>query len=150
MLLAWRFYSGDITLRLQGPRRARLTLRQVYPAAAALSRRSMDKWLYAFPFKEHRRLPFGGATKWNFGKNGHTLHGLTRAGRKRFGFPFGFLAARESVAAALHDENGDRLLLAEYDAREPEKEAVIEAAMRGMNWMKDEEAACAGGKPNLN
>jgi hypothetical protein len=133
-LEAKRIFSGDVALRLSGGRRARLVLRQVYPAAVALQRRPIEKWLAAFPFEEHRRRREAGRPEpWTVKGDGEALEGVRVSGVKRLRFPFGSVSSRPSSACALVDCGMDRLLLAEYDAVDPEP-GLLEWAVRAMNW----------------
>jgi hypothetical protein len=131
----WRLFSGDIALRLRGPAGKRLTVRQVYPAEIALTRRRMEEWLAAMPFDEHRRLrPSGPVESASVETRSGVLQGLKRMGRKRLAFPLGWVRSLHSVAVAVRDPGLDRLLIAESDTPEPVGDTPVSEAIRKMNW----------------
>jgi hypothetical protein len=127
-------FSGDVALEFQRGRRETLLLRQVYPGDLALGRRSFERWLGAYPFKEHRRLRPRGLTiePWPATARAE-LTGLRRRGRKRLGVPLGGLAPRWTYAVAAHDRDLNRLLIAEHLTVTEPDEAVCVAAIERMN-----------------
>ncbi|KKL93852.1 hypothetical protein LCGC14_1870580 [marine sediment metagenome] len=134
-----RLNLGDIVLCLTAGGGRRLILRQVYPAGLALSRRALEKWLDDSPFPEHRkRRPFGQPQPWSVRCFGRTLKGVLRTGRKSLPMPLGFIASRSMAAAAVVDEQLDRLLLVEYDAASEADEQTVARMIGRMNWAKFE------------
>jgi hypothetical protein len=130
-------FSGDICLRLKRGRGARLTLRQVYPAGTAVHRRKIERWLFKFPFKEHRRPPGRekDAQPWSFeAHSGTRWSGMRRHGWKRLAFPLQNISARYSVAVGVTDTELDRLLLVEFDGPRDETEVTVRRALLDMNW----------------
>ncbi len=127
-------FAGDVALEFRRGRRESLMLRQVYPGDLALGRRSYERWLAAYPFKQHRRLRSSGqkVEPWQEGlRQGVT--GMLRRGRKRLGFPLGGLAPRWTSALAVHDQRLNRLLIAEHMATEETDGSVCAEAIGGMN-----------------
>ncbi len=135
-LSQWHLYSGDIALRLRHEADgARLTVRQVYPAALALKRREILRWMESFPFQEHRRYRRSGGLH-VFSCDNYTgkLDGVLQYGRKRLAFPMQWCRSLETVAAGAEDKNIERLLLAQLDMTELPPEAEIKHAVSRMNW----------------
>jgi hypothetical protein len=128
-----RLHLGDVVLELNAPDKARLTLRQVYPAVLALARRKMPEWLEFMPFREGRKFK-GSSEEWTLDTAGGTSSGLRRTGRKRIPFPLGIIAPRHSVGAVLHDTELHRLLIAECDTRREARPQAVAHALRAMNW----------------
>ena len=129
-----RLWSGDIALEFRGASGERLLLRQVYPGELALQRRSLEGWLDAYPFPEHRRWRRAGARQepWRHGARPE-LSGLQRLGWKRLPAPLGACAPRRTRALAAHDRALDRLLIVEHGGRSEPPEAACVAALEGMN-----------------
>lgn len=141
-LMQWTLRLGDVLLRFETARGARLTLRQVYPAQLALSRRTLARWIEATAHVgSHRRLVADTPQPYEAAAGGRTLRGVWQRGWKRLSFPLGRVAARAAVAAAMHDAAGDRLLIAEHDARGACSDGVLRAALLTMGM--DEPAASA-------
>lgn len=135
-LSEWHLFSGDIALRLLNEKNAaRITVRQVYPAALALKRRDMLRWMESFPFKEHRRYQRNGVAKHYSceGFNGR-LNGLLQSGSKRLAFPLQWCKPLQTVAAGVQDDMLERLLLAQLDTPETPPEMIVEKAIARMNW----------------
>lgn len=108
---------GNLSLQFDGPDRQTLLLRQIYPAALALNRRPLEDWLGTGPFKERRRYRADApAEPLRLDEADRALEGVIRRGWKRIAFPLGWLLARRNIAAALHDTEDERLLIAEHDA----------------------------------
>ena len=144
-LVQWTLRLGDVLLRFEAPDGERLALRQVYPAPLALSRRPLERWLATTLFAgPHRRHVAGPAQSCELPGAGRGLHGVQQHGWKRLPFPLGRVAARESLAIAVHDEAGDRLLIAEHEARGSCPPGIAQAAVLAMaRW----EAALPAGAP---
>jgi hypothetical protein len=134
-LQAWRFLLGDMALRLVSPRaNSALVLRQVYPAQLALARRPLARWLTERVFAEHRVFrPLGDLESAMLEAQGRELPGIRQKGRKTLPFPLGAVSALESVHAAVHDPEVDRIFLAGHDARYPLREEVVRRALAGMS-----------------
>ena len=132
----WKLYSGDITLRfVNSGDKSTLVLRQVYPAATALERRELNRWLRRFPFKEHRRYrPAAPNDPWCVELGARRWQGVKRRGRKQLAFPLNWVGRRHSVAGGVTDPELDRLLLVECDTKSGNGESVARAAIRHMNW----------------
>jgi hypothetical protein len=132
-LMQWTLRLGDVLLRFESARGARLTLRQVYPAQLALSRRTLARWLEAtVQAGSHRRLVADAPQPYETASGSRTLRGVWQRGWKRLSFPLGRVAARASVAAAVHDATGDLLLIAELDARGACSDEVLRTALLSM------------------
>jgi hypothetical protein len=126
---------GDVAVELSSGNGCRLLLRQVYPSKLALARRKLTDWLEFQPFKEHRCFrPSGPEESWNIESSGRQLAGLRRTGRKAYPFPLGVIAPRKSTAAVVHDEELDRLLIAECDSKKKVSEPILSDAIAAMNW----------------
>lgn len=127
-------YMGDVALELHRGRGETLMLRQVYPAELALKRRPFERWLASYPFKEHRKLRKSSTMveSWKPAKP-EGLVGLKREGRKRLGFPLGSVAPRWTHALAVHDQELDRLLIAERVVSSETDASVCETAITNMN-----------------
>lgn len=127
-------FSGDVALEFARGKRETLLLRQVYPGELALGRRSCEKWLESYPFNEHRRLrrsnlkvePWRAATR-------SSLSGLRRVGWKRLPSPLGWCAPRKTCALAVHDEDLNRLLIAEHMTPGDPDQSLCDVAIQGMN-----------------
>ena len=134
-LMDWKLQLGDITVRLGGENGECLMLRQVYPAQLALSRRPIERWLERMPFKEHRQYKMREEPRPCEIESGEIiLKGVQRKGSKRLPVPLGFICPRTSISLAVRDEERDRLLIVEYDAkRSPSRELAI-GAIKDMNW----------------
>jgi len=116
LLRAFRLNLGDIALLLTAGGGRRLLLRQVYPAALALSRRKLPAWLGDHPFRQFRRArPDGEAAPWTAESFARRLEGALQTGVKALPWPLGFVAPRRFVAAGAVDDRLERLLLMEYD-----------------------------------
>ena len=109
-LVRRHLFSGDIALGLAKGKQEGLLLRQVYPAALAVGRRPLERWLEETPFKERRRPLKVRPNRWN--KNG--MNGILRRGRRRLPSPLGWCNSRYSTAIAAVDERLDRVLIAEH------------------------------------
>jgi hypothetical protein len=126
---------GDVTLEFAGPDRARLVLRQVYPAELALKRRRLERWLEVRPFEEKRRYrPDGEPFACVIEADGRELRGVRISGWKRLPLPLGFVSPRQSTAAAVVDAELDRVLVAEYDAPHTADSGAVDMALARMNW----------------
>jgi hypothetical protein len=84
----------------------------------------------------------GAPQPYEISSGSRALRGVRRRGWKRLSFPLGRLAPRASIAAALHDVAGDRLLIAELDARSAGSDDVLRTALLAMG--SEEPAAVAG------
>lgn len=129
-------YSGDVALEFTRGRRDTLLLRQVYPAELALKRRSMEKWIAHYPFKDHRRVSARSMQVQDCRRG--ELAGLERRGWKRLPAPLGWCAPRRVHGLAVHDEGLKRLLIAEYLSVDEPAQAVCETAIAGMNVRREE------------
>lgn len=112
-LVRRHLFSGDIALGLAKGKQEGLLLRQVYPAALAIERRPLERWLAETPFKERRRAPTVRPDKWQ--RNG--MNGILRRGHRRLPSPMGWCSSRYSTAIAAVDEKLDRVLIAEHQTR---------------------------------
>jgi hypothetical protein len=65
---------------------------------------------------------------------------LWRHGRKKLGFPLGWAAARWTCALAVHDQQLNRLLIAEHLATTKPDGALCEAGIERMNRFRQEPA----------
>ncbi len=85
-------FAGDVALLFRKGRRESLLVRQVYPGDLALRRRTTERWLEAYPFKEHRRLRKASSQieDWTHERRPE-LTGIRRRGRKRLGIPLGWM-----------------------------------------------------------
>ncbi len=134
-LKTWKLELGDITIKLDAKESKSLTLRQVYPAGLALSRRPIERWQELKPFKEHRSFRTNGKpAPCRIERNGHACSGIRRCGKKRLPVPLGMIASRTSVAMAVHDVEDDRIFMAEYDAKKEAPEGIVARAIAEMNW----------------
>ena len=133
-LRSWRLMLGDIALLLcRDADGSRLVLRQVYPAALALARRALSRWLESSPFPEHRQLvQVQPAEELSVETDTEPATGLCRLGHKRFPFPFGRISALINLSAAVHDERADRIYLAACDARNTVERQLVVASLRAM------------------
>lgn len=130
-----RLHLGDLILEFHANDGARLLVRQVYPSQLALQRRKMERWIEVPPFKEHRKFKHTGQVEpWQVDALGRWLCGFRRRGRKKLPFPLGFCSPRWSVAAIVHDEEMERLLIAEYDSPRENDENPLTEAIAQMNW----------------
>ncbi len=127
-------FSGDVAMEFRRGQRERLMLRQVYPGDLALGRRSLERWLEAYPFLEHRRLRRGSVrlTPWRDADRPE-LVGQRRAARKRLPLPLGGLLPFWSSALAVHDRALNRLLIAEHLAPVEPDGSLVAAAVTQMN-----------------
>ncbi|MBI1337017.1 MAG: hypothetical protein GC164_08655 [Phycisphaera sp.] len=132
-------FTGDIAMEFRKGRGESLLLRQVYPAELALKRRSFERWLEVYPFKEHRRLRRSTLTTepWRYPKR-ERLDGLWRFGRKRLGFPLGGVASRWTTALIAHDPTVNRLLIAEHLSTQEPDRGICEEAILSMNRFERE------------
>lgn len=134
-LVQWTLRLGDVCLRFEAKQGGRLTVRQVYPARLALTRRTLERWLEASAHADpHRRLSAESPQSLELAGSRGVLRGLRRNGWKRLRFPFGRVAAWNSVAAAVCDSENDRLLVAEYDARGAASESIVRTALVAMGY----------------
>ena len=124
-----RLYSGDVALRLVKDRET-LTLRMVYPAGLALSRRKLANWLDSSPFLERRKNRAATQQDWSSG----SIKGIQRRGWKRLPFPLGGINPKYSTIIAVVDEQLDRLLIAEHRTPKPEDPFLTQQAVQQMNW----------------
>lgn len=127
-------FSGDVALEFKGPANQMLLLRQVYPGELALQRRSFERWLEVYPFKEHRRLhqPSLEVEPWSAG-SGRELAGIRRSGRKQLGIPLGMVNPRWTEALAVMDSSLNRLLIAELMTRDRSDATICRTAILQMN-----------------
>jgi hypothetical protein len=127
-------FVGDVALEFHRGRRETLLLRQVYPGDLALERRPAERWLAAYPFIEHRRLRKSSTTivPWRHGSR-REWSGTRRSGRKRLGFPLGFIAPRWTDAVAVHDQSLGRLLIVEHQSVDRPDGGVCDRAVLQMN-----------------
>jgi hypothetical protein len=127
-------FSGDVALEFARGKRETLLLRQVYPGELALGRRSSEKWLEVYPFKEHRRLRRATlqVEPWRCTMR-PGLAGMRRVAWKRLPAPLGWCAPRRTGALAVHDEALNRLLIAEHMINGAPDESLCESAIRKMN-----------------
>ena len=132
VLLRRHLYSGDIALLLRHPSAATLMVRQVYPAALALSRRPLGEWLDRSPFMERRRFAKGAGTEDAPPQSGGAPR-VTRRGWKRLPSPLGWLRPRFSTALAAVDATLDRLLIAEHQSTAEPEEEIAAWAVGSMN-----------------
>jgi hypothetical protein len=114
-------FAGDVALEFRRGRNEMLMVRQVYPGDLALGRRTLENWLKAYPFHEHRRLKVT-----NF-------DGACCRGRKRLGFPLGWVKPRATCAVAQHDPQLNRLLIAEHQSATAADETICRTAIARMN-----------------
>jgi hypothetical protein len=113
-------------------------VRQIYPAALALARRQLPRWLGPRSFPERRRwLPIGEPIPWSVPVGDRELAGLLQPAVKRFGEPFGRFGVRRAVSAAVVDERLDRILMAEIDSPGDPDDRVLCDVLAGMNWAMD-------------
>lgn len=132
-----RLNLGDIALGFDAPGARRLTLRQVYPAGLALSRRDLPTWLRYPPFPGRRALhPKGDARPWSAESFGRRLEGVLLTGIRRWPMPVGLIAARRAAAGAVVEDRLDRLLVVEYESPRAADEGVLARAVAGMNWAR--------------
>lgn len=133
-LMQRHLFAGDVALLFAKGRQETLLVRQVYPGDLALKRRSWEKWLNVAPFKEHRRLRPRSmqARTWRHpGKP--DLSGMVRRGWKRIPAPLGWYAPRSTAALGVHDQQRNRLLIAEHAARGQAQESMCCTLIDGMN-----------------
>ena len=131
----WRFLLGDAVVQLERPVTGeQLTLRQVYPATLAVSRRSLTEWVSgARIFPDRRRTSVIEAmAPCQVEVGGRLLNGCCRSVRRAYAFPLGRLRAVRGWAVGVLDPEADRLYLAEHEARGEPSRALAEAALSRM------------------
>jgi hypothetical protein len=136
----WKLVVGDIAIRCTAPGE-RLLLRQIYPAGAALKRRTPAGWLAASPFavptRRVRELETEEADGAEAEAPAEAVPAGARAGRravKRIAWPLGRLRPWRSAGLAVEDPARDRLLVAEHDARREPDPDLVASALERMNW----------------
>jgi len=122
-----RLATGDIALEFVRGWGERLLVRQVYPAALALERRSMAGWLRDPVFKEHRR--FRRETE-----DRHEGRRIRWTGWKRLPFPLGWITPRRCDSIILQNRDLDRLLIAESQWTEGTDVVPVDKIADGMLW----------------
>lgn len=125
--------SGDVALEFVKGKTETLLVRQVYPAGLAMKRRTYERWLEEYPFKEHRRFKLQTIKHWEHNVP-RRMTGMKRYGWKQLSFPLGFCSRRFSSAVAATDEEIDRTLIAEYMSRQDMADDVVVKAIERMNW----------------
>lgn len=129
---------GDLSLRLTGPDRQVLMLRQVYPADLALQRREIADWLEFSRFRTRRRFHGDTDENWAIQDRGRRLEGLCRTGVRTYPFPLGIVRPLFSMGAAVRDAQAGRLLVAEYDSSRPQDETVLRRTILAMNQVEED------------
>ena len=125
-------HAGDMALEFSAAGRRRLLLRQVYPAQAALAKRTLDRWVAAAPFTEQRRLTE--ATHEPAAVGGErALPGICRSGWRRHAFPLERFRQQRSCALAVVDAALDRILIAELTGGDEQGKATVGRAVERMN-----------------
>lgn len=134
LLSAWNWTMGDAYIEMKKGRQ-RLALRQVYPSALALKRRTLEDWMQYWRLRQARIFHLQqGPMPWSVECYGALLYGYRRRGRKRYAFPFGWLSPRHSLAAVLHDERIAKLLIVQHDTPAEEDFDLAQWALERMNW----------------
>ena len=124
---------GDIALRFAGRGGRHLAVRQIYPAAVALKRRTMERWLTIWPFKEHKRYKsLEDDERWPSDSAQPERSGILCHGAKRLPAPLGWVSARRCVSACVLDASLDRLLLVQCEAPRGVDEALLGRIVAGM------------------
>lgn len=127
-----RLHSGDMVLEFAAGGRRTLLLRQVYPAAAALAKRTLERWIAAAPFAEQRRLAEAAQAPVAIGGQGGRA-GLCRSGWKRHAVPLGRFRPLRTCAIAAVDAALDRILIAELTGGDDGGQDTVARAVARMN-----------------
>jgi len=131
-------FSGDIAFQFKNDNRETLLLRQVYPAALAVKRRTLERWLEVTPFTERHHLPRDARKyDWNCSKR-INARGIKINEWKRLPSPLGWLKPNYSMAVAAVDEALDRLLIAEHRTAEKRNNELTEWSIQNMNTIPSE------------
>lgn len=127
-------FSGDVALEFSRGKQETLLVRQVYPGELALGRRSAESWLASYPFREHRRIRRADmkVDPWQC-KARPALAGVRRMAWKRLPAPLGWCAPRRTCAMAVHDQEMNRLLIAEYMTPAEPDQSLVDTAIVRMN-----------------
>ncbi len=123
-----RLNNGDMSLCFMRGKRERLVMRQVYPADLALSRRPLEKWFDAPPFKEKRKFKLESDADGSLEKNRFTVNGW-----KLIPFPLGFIMPRKCRRIAVVDDATDRIFLVEYEYSEDASGESADNAVKAMS-----------------
>lgn len=105
-------FCGDIGLLFDSSERETLTVRQIYPAKLALSRKDMKSWLLNYPFHQKRKTVIKKEETWNDKQS--NLQGIRLKATKKIAFPLGWLDPFSSDIIIAHDQKHDKLLAADY------------------------------------
>jgi len=132
-LVRKRLHAGDLALEFSGGKRRTLLVRQIYPAQAALARRTLERWVADPPFLERRRVAETTVdTAAALGGVGAGV-GLCRRGWKRHAFPLGRFRPLRTCAMASVDSAQDRILIAELTGGDTGAQGVVARAVERMN-----------------
>ncbi len=125
-------HAGHIALELAGPERRSLLVRQVYPAATALAKLPLERWIAATPFPKQRPITdlkqepvVIGAAK--------PLAGICQRGWRRHAFPLRRFRPLRTHAVAVVDPSLNRILMAELTGGGEREEHVASRAVAQMN-----------------
>lgn len=128
-----RMTLGDISLNFRNAVGDMLLLRQMYPAKLMLTRRPLSAWIGANPFPSRlRHKPLGDAQTGAIARDGEAMQYLWSRGVRRLRFPLGFIGPRNTIDAACHDDQQDRLLIVSLASRYEPELAIVSEALAGM------------------
>ena len=105
---------GDISLEFAGENSQILTLRQIYPAKLALTRKSLADWQNNRPFEE--KLKIFKVSEENFQDIQNKIAGIKLKTIKKLPVPLQHFKSRFSELISAHDEKSDKVIISEFSA----------------------------------
>jgi hypothetical protein len=125
-------HAGHIALELAGPERRSLLVRQVYPAATALAKLPLERWIAATPFPKPRPITDLEQAPVVIDAE-KPLAGICQRGWRRHAFPLRRFRPLRTHAVAVVDPSLNRILLAELTGGGERDEGVASRAVAQMN-----------------
>jgi hypothetical protein len=135
----YRFNAGDLAVgvRLSKTDKAVSIVRQIGPAALALARQPLERWLTQQQ-EQTRKLyrPIEKADPATLSLDGRTLTGLRGTLHRKRRLWWAWMVVKEQTVLAFHDDRRDRLVI----GQSPD-EAALRELMQTVGWAKPAEAA---------